>query len=41
MPTAITVPASTLIPGNRRQGMDGLTSALRAHHNRQEASPNA
>jgi hypothetical protein len=34
MPTAITVPASTLIPGNRRQGMDGLTSALLAYHDR-------
>jgi hypothetical protein len=34
MPTAITVPAASLIPGNRRLGMDGLTSALRAYHNR-------
>jgi antitoxin (DNA-binding transcriptional repressor) of toxin-antitoxin stability system len=41
MPTAITVPVASLVPGNRRKGMDDLTSAIRAYHNRQEASPNA
>jgi hypothetical protein len=34
LPISITVPVASLVPGNRRLGMDGLTSALRAYHNR-------